>query len=128
MEIVLKLAGLCLLTAVLTLLLKKDSAELSFLLSVSAVLLGILMILSVTDEVRELGSNLLDLTKLSPLLFVPLLKVMAIAVIVRLGSALCVDVGQNALSAVLEIAGAVCALWCAMPLLRAVMDMLEGWI
>ena len=128
MEIVLKLAGLCLLTAVLTLLLKKDSAELSFLLSVSAVLLGILMILSVTDEVRELGSNLLDLTKLSPSLFVPLLKVMAIAVIVRLGSALCVDVGQNALSAVLEIAGAVCALWCAMPLLRAVMDMLEGWI
>lgn len=128
MEILLKLIGLCLLTAVLTLLLKKDSAELSLLLTVSAVLLGILMLLSAVDEVRELGAYLLDLTKLSPSLFAPLLKGMVIALVVRLGSALCADAGQSALSAVLEIAGTVCALWCALPLLRAVVDMLEDWV
>ncbi|MDO4811898.1 MAG: SpoIIIAC/SpoIIIAD family protein [Eubacteriales bacterium] len=128
MEMILKLIGLCLLTAVLTLLLRKDSAELSLLLTVSAVLLGILMLLSALHEVRELGTYLLDLTKLSPSLFVPLLKGMAIACVVRLGSALCADVGQSALSAVLEIGGAICALWCALPLLRAVVDMLEEWV
>ena len=50
MELVLKLIALCLLTAVLTLLLKKDNAELSLLLSVSAVLLGMLMLLAAFDE------------------------------------------------------------------------------
>ena len=128
MEILLKLIGLCLLTAVLTLLLKKDSAELSLLLTVSAVMLGILMLLSAVDEVRELGAYLLDLTKLSPSLFAPLLKGIVIALVVRLGSALCADAGQSALSAALEIAGTVCALWCALPLLRAVVDMLEDWV
>ncbi len=128
MELVLKLIALCLLTAVLTLLLKKDNAELSLLLSVSAVLLGMLMLLAAFDEVSGLGAELLEMTKLAPTLFVPLLKVMAIALIVRIGGALCADAGQSALSALLETAGAVCALWCAVPLLRAVVDMLEGWI
>ena len=128
MELVLKLIALCLLTAVLTLLLKKDNAELSLLLSVSAVLLGMLMLLAAFDEVSGLGAQLLEMTKLAPALFVPLLKVMAIALIVRIDGALCADAGQSALSALLETAGAVCALWCAVPLLRAVVDMLEGWI
>ena len=128
MELVLKLIALCLLTAVLTLLLKKDNAELSLLLTVSAVLLGMLMLLAAFDEVSGLGAELLEMTKLAPTLFVPLLKVMAIALIVRIGGALGADAGQSALSALLETAGAVCALWCAVPLLRAVVDMLEGWI
>lgn len=128
MELVLKLIALCLLTAVLTLLLKKDNAELSLLLTVSAVLLGMLMLLAAFDEVSGLGAELLEMTKLAPALFVPLLKVMAITLIVRIGGALCADAGQSALSALLETAGAVCALWCAVPLLRAVVDMLEGWI
>ena len=128
MELVLKLIALCLLTAVLTLLLKKDNAELSLLLTVSAVLLGMLMLLAAFDEVSGRGAELFEMTKLAPTLFVPLLKVMAIALIVRIGGALCADAGQSALSALLETAGAVCALWCAVPLLRAVVDMLEGWI
>ena len=101
MELVLKLIALCLLTAVLTLLLKKDNAELSLLLTVSAVLLGMLMLLAAFDEVSGLGAELLEMTKLAPTLFVPLLKVMAIALIVRIGGALCADAGQSALSALL---------------------------
>ncbi len=61
MELVLKLIALCLLTAVLTLLLKKDNAELSLLLTVSAVLLGMLMLLAAFDEVSGLGAELLEM-------------------------------------------------------------------
>lgn len=128
MELVFRLTALCLLTAVLVLLLKKNSAEISFLLTVSAVLLGALLLLSVFDEVSAFGTELLDMAKLDPALFAPLLKVLGIALLVRISSSLCADVGQSALSALLEIAGAVCAFWCAMPLLRAVVDMLEGWL
>ena len=128
MELLCKLVALCLLTAVLALLLKRESVELSFLLTLSAVLLGVFLLLAAIDEASALCGELLELTRLSPTLFVPLVKVMAVAVTVRLTSALCKDAGQGALAALTEIAGTVCALWCALPLLRAVVELLEGWI
>ena len=128
MELLGKLIALCLLTAVLTLLLKRESAELSFLLTLSAVLLGVFLLLAAIDEASALCEELLELTRLSPTLFVPLVKVMAVAVTARLTAALCKDAGQGALASLTEIAGTVCALWCAMPLLRAVVELLEGWI
>ena len=128
MELIVKAAALALTAALIGIVLRRTNPELSLLLSVSAVLLGMLMLLAAFDEVSGLGAELLEMTKLAPTLFVPLLKVMAIALIVRIGGALCADAGQSALSALLETAGAVCALWCAVPLLRAVVDMLEGWI
>lgn len=128
MELLGKLVALCLLTAVLTLLLRRESAELSFLLTLSAVLLGVFLLLAAVDEASALCGKLLELTRLSPTLFVPLVKVMAVALAVRLTAALCKDAGQGALAALTEIAGTVCALWCALPLLRAVVELLEGWI
>ena len=128
MELLGKLIALCLLTAVLTLLLKRESAELSFLLTLSAVLLGIFLLLAAFDEASALCEELLELTRLSPTLFVPLVKVMAVAVTVRLTAALCKDAGQGALASLTEVAGTVCALWCALPLLQAVVELLEGWI
>ena len=123
-----KLIALCLLTAVIALLLRRESAELAFLLTLSAVLLGVFLLLAAIDEAAALGEELLELTRLSPVLFVPLVKVLAVAVTVRLTAALCRDAGQSALAALTEIAGTVCALWCSLPLLRAVVELLEGWI
>ena len=128
MELLGKLTALCLLTAVLALLLKRESAELAFLLTLSAVLLGVFLLLAALDETSALCTGLLELTRLSPTLFVPLVKVMAAAVTVRLTAALCADAGQRALAVLTEIAGTRCALWCALPLLRAVVELLEGWI
>ena len=42
----------------------------------------------------------------------------------QVGGSLCRDAGESALAAVVETAGAVCALVAALPLLRAVLDML----
>ena len=128
MELLGKLIALCLLTAVLTLLLRRESAELSFLLTLAAVLLGVFLLLAALDEASALCAELLELTQLSPSLFVPLVKVMAVAVTAHLTASLCKDAGQGALAVLTEIAGTVCALWCALPLLQAVVELLEGWI
>ena len=53
-----------------------------------------------------------------------LLRSAGIAVAAELGAQLCRDAGESALAAVVETAGAVCALLTALPLLRAVLDML----
>lgn len=128
METVVKVAGLCLAAAVVAVLLRKDSPELGLLLATGVVLLGGALLLDAAQDLAALGDELVTLTGLSPALFTPLLKVTAIALIVRIGAALCADAGQSALGRVMDAAGALCALGCALPLIRAVMDLIRGWI
>ena len=47
-----------------------------------------------------------------------------IALVVQVGGNLCRDAGESALASVVETAGTLCALLAALPLLRAVLDML----
>lgn len=128
METVVKVAGLCLASAVTASLLRKDSPELGLLLAAAAALLGGALVLSAAFDLVALGDELVDLTGLSPTLFTPLWKATAIALIARIASALCTDAGQGALARVMDAAGAFCALGCAVPLLRAVVDLIRGWI
>ena len=128
METVVQVVGLCLAAAVVAVLLRKDSPELGLLLAVGAALLGGALLLDAAQDLAALGDELVALTGLSPALFLPLLKVTAIALIVRVGTALCADAGQSALGRVMDAAGAFCALGCALPLIRAVVDLIQGWI
>ena len=58
------------------------------------------------------------------LAFTPLYKTIGIALVVQVGGNLCRDAGESALASVVETAGTLCALLAALPLLRAVLDML----
>lgn len=128
METILRIAGLCLSAAVLASLLRRDVPELGLLLAAAAALVGGALLLDAARDAAALGDELVALTGLAPSLFTPLLKVTAIALIVRVGAALCADAGQSALARVMDAAGAFCALGCAVPLLRAVIDLIRGWI
>ena len=128
MELVAKIAGLCLAAAVLVALLKKDAPELGLLLAAGTAAVGGALLLDAAGEALALGRELAALTGLAPALFLPLGKVVAVALVSRVASALCLDAGQGALARVLDTAGALCALVCAAPLLRAVTELLEGWL
>ena len=58
------------------------------------------------------------------LLLTPLYKTVGIALVVKVGGGLCRDAGESALAAALEFAGTVCALLTALPLLRAVLELI----
>lgn len=128
METIVRVVGVCLAAAVTAALLRRENAELGFVLTLAAALLGGALLVGAVEEAAGLGDELVELTGLAPSLFTPLLKVTAIALIVRIGGALCVDAGQSALARVMDAAGAFCALGCAVPLLRAVIDLIRGWI
>lgn len=119
MELLFRLAALCLIAALLSVLLRKGSAEQGFLLLLAACL-GLLLLLC--DPIRELyhlAQELAEAAGLQEELFAPLFKVLAISVVVRIGGSLCKDAGASALAAALEIAGAICGLLAALPLLRS---------
>lgn len=124
MEQVLQAAGVCVVGAVLALVVRKGSPEAALLLTVGA---AVVVSLSLMDAVTQLTAFLKELGERSGVpegLFLPLYKTVGIALVVRVGGSLCKDAGESALAAMVETAGAVCALLAALPLLRSVLELL----
>ena len=80
------------------------------------------------SELFDFCERALSLTDLPLTLFVPVVKVTAIALVARFSCALCADAGQSALSSLLAAAGTLCALVCALPLMEALLEMVEGFL
>ena len=124
MEMTSRVTALCVVGAILALVLKKPSPEQALLLVLCAAVAGLALL---ADGLGELVSFLRELGErsgVSETLFVPLYKTVGIGLVVKVGGNLCRDAGGTALASVVETAGAVCALLAAMPLLRAVLELL----
>ena len=80
------------------------------------------------SDLFDFCERALALTNLPLTLFVPVVKVTAIALVARFSCALCADAGQSALSSLLAAAGTLCALVCALPLMEALLEMVEGFL
>ena len=124
MELVIQAAGICVITALLGLVLRRGSPEVTLLLALAA---AAAVLLALGGSLRELLAFLISLTEqtgVSPSLFYPLYKITGIALVVKVGGSLCRDAGESALASVLELVGTVCALLAALPLLRAVLELI----
>ena len=119
MEQVIQVTGLCVVGALLALVVKRGSPETALLLAVGAAALA-----GVVKELLAFLGELGSASGVSADLFVPLYKTIGIALVVQVGGNLCRDAGESALASVVETAGTLCALLAALPLLRAVLDML----
>ena len=119
MEQIIQIAALCVVVSLLALVLKKTSPEQGLFMVLTT---AVLVVMFLGDAFGELASFLRELTEKSGVsgeLFVPLYKVAGIALVVKIGAGLCADAGENALAAVVELSGTVCALLAALPLLQA---------
>ena len=59
-------------------------------------------------------------------IFTPLIKIVGIGLISRVGTELCRDAGQGAMASLVEIGATVAALWLSLPLFRAVWEILRS--
>ena len=96
----------------------------ALLLAVGAAVVVALALAGVVKELLAFLGELGSASGVSADLFVPLYKTIGIALVVQVGGNLCRDAGESALASVVETAGTLCALLAALPLLRAVLDML----
>ncbi len=128
MELLGKVLGIALLAALVSKPIEKSAPELSLLLVLAAMLCGGGLLVLKGSEVLALAREVVALSKLSPEVFLPLLKALAISLAVRFGTAFCRDASRESLAVLLETAGALCALLAAMPLVRAVLGLLEGFL
>lgn len=128
MGLVVQAAGVCVVAALLGLTLRRGTPEMALLLSVGAVAVLLLALLEPLGELADFLKRLTAQSGVSQALFVPLYKTVGIALVVKVGGGLCQDAGERGLASVLEITGTVCALLTALPLLRAVLELLTELI
>lgn len=127
MELVIQAAGVCIVGALLGLTLRRGSPEMTLLLA-AAVTVGVLLsLVEPLGEILDFLNRLAERSGVSQAMLRPLYKTVGIAMVVKVGGGLCRDAGESALALVLELAGTVCALLTALPLLRAVLALLEEW-
>ena len=124
MELASRVTALCVVGGILALVLKKTSPEQALLLVLCAAVAGLALLTDGLGELVEFLRELGERSGVSETLFVPLYKTVGIGLVAKVGGDLCRDAGGAALASVVETAGAVCALLVAMPLLRAVLELL----
>ena len=128
MEMLFKLLLLSLVSVLFGKSIEKSVPEIALLLALAVVLAGGGAVLVLGKEIVAVAKEIAALVNLSPELFSPLLKTLAIALTVRFGCAFCRDASRESLAAILETAGTMSALLAALPLLRAVVGILEGFL
>lgn len=119
-----QITALCVVTALLAMTVKRGSPESALLLSLGAAVLVMAFLVKALREVIAFLEELGGKSGVPTALFLPLYKTAGIALVVRLGGNLCRDAGESALAAMVELGGSVCALVTALPLLRAVLELL----
>lgn len=124
MEQVFQITAICVIGALLAVVVKRGSPELALLLTLGAAVAVLLFLVGALKELMTFLSELGERSGVSRQLFLPLYKTVGIALVVKVGGELCRDAGESALAAVVEMAGAICALLVALPLLRAVLSLL----
>ena len=123
MEQVIQITALCVVGALLALVVRRGTPELALLLAVACTVTVLLFLAEPVEELLDFLRELGEYSGVTQSLFTPLYKTIGIAFVVKLGGELCRDAGEAAIAAVVEMAGAVCTLLVALPLLQTVLSL-----
>ena len=128
MELAAKAAAVGVCAALMALLLKKSNAELALCLGAGLAAGAAILAatLSLAEDILGAAERARELSGLSPALFTPVVKCVGIGIVCALGSEACKDAGSGQLASAVELAGAAAALVCALPLVSALLDTVEG--
>ena len=124
MEAMAKLAAVGVTAVVLSAVLRKNTPELALLLALAAGLWMLALTASGLGAVVELMNELAEQAGLSEVLLEPVVKTVALSILTSLTVEICRSAGEGGVAAFVETAGAVLALLAALPLIRAVAQMM----
>ncbi|MGN0489238.1 MAG: SpoIIIAC/SpoIIIAD family protein [Ruminococcus sp.] len=110
------------LTAVISLALKRYNSEISFLLAISGSVLIFLSILLNLSSVYETLTNILSTASINVTYISILLKVMGICFLTEFACDCCIDAGQKALAGNISLAGKIIVLVTAIPLYQDILN------
>ena len=124
MEAMAKLAAVGVTAVVLSAVLRKNTPELALLLALAAGLWMLALAAQGLGAAVALMEELAQLAGLSEALLEPVFKTVALSILTRLTVEICRSAGEGGAAAFVETAGAVLALLAALPLVRAVAQLM----
>lgn len=126
METALKVGAVAVTAALCAVTLKGTIRQVALALSLAAAALILTMVLGAAEEVLALAGQLREMAGLSPAVVAPVLKTVGIAILTHTAAAVCRDAGEGGIASAVETGGTVLSLWTALPLLRAVLETVQG--
>ena len=124
MEAMAKLAAVGVTAVVLSAVLRKNTPELALLLALAAGLCMLAMAAEGMGAVVALMEELAEQAGLSEVLLEPVVKTVALSILTKLTVEICRSAGEGGVAAFVETAGAALALLAALPLVRAVAQLM----
>lgn len=124
MELAVKLCLLALAACAAVLIIRGKNPQGAMVLSVAVCGVLFAQIIPALSRIYSYCVALAGYTGMSQELFAPLLKVVGMAVCVRITAELCRDSGERAVAAQVEMAGAALGLVCAFPLVERALGLL----
>ena len=127
MEIVIKASAIAAVSAICILLIKKNNGEIGLAVAIAAAAVICFAAAQLFGSM-ELVRYAIGQTGLSSALFMPIIKCVGIAIIVKIGSGLCKDAGQSGIASSLEMLGSAAALFTAIPVISSLLETIDGLI
>lgn len=125
MESIFKAAAFAVMGAILAVTVRKNSGDLGLLLA-AAVCLGLMtVVMAVLGPVVTFAQELQKLTGLSTAVTAPLMKTVGIGIVAQTASSVCDDAGESSIAKAVEFCGSALAMYAALPLMRAVVELME---
>ena len=125
MEQMIPVAATALLGGLIAMFLKREAGEIALLLSIATTVLLLVLVGSAALEILSLLRSLAQQASISDALLTPMLKVLGIEVVTNLAAHICKDAGEGGIASPVELAGAICALYTSIPVIQAVLILIE---
>ena len=111
---------------VLGTVIKKTNRETALLLSIAGCIVIGIFLFRLIDPLVEFCLKLRNLAGLDKNILSPVLKSVGIGLLTQITSKICNDAGESAVGSIVELCGSVVTLYVAIPLMNAVLELVEG--
>lgn len=128
MELVIRSSAILLSVSILCLLIKKTNPEISILVSLAAVCIVIIASLNFFNGAKELTDMVKRVYEVEDGFIAPVMKCLGISMITKFSCDICKEASQIAAASALELAGAICALSIASPMIVNMLKLIGGMI
>ena len=125
METAAKIGAIAMVASVFCVLLREREKSLSVVASLLACTGILLLSAKLLRPVWSVAEQVRRMSGLSDLLTEPVWKVVGIGLVTQMASGVCADAGENALAKIVEVSGGILAVYTTLPLLSAVLGLLE---
>ena len=114
-----------LLTVLLTVLLNKQGKDMALLLTAAVCCMVITVVVTYLEPVLAFVKELQAIGSLDSNMVRILLKTVGVSLVAEVASLICADCGNSALGKAVQILAIAAVLWLSLPLLQALMDMIQ---